>query len=177
MYCPQCGGTIEDTARNCSICGLDIEQYRRQWASPPGEQANGQAPAPYQQPAQEAYQQPYQQQYQPPYQQQYEAPYQAPYQSPQYRPISSTGAIPHIPSYLGWAIAVLIVCFWPTGIAAVVYASQVGNKLVMGDIAGARESSRKAKMWCWITFGIGIAGIVIAIIAAVVLSAASISTF
>jgi hypothetical protein len=27
----------------------------------------------------------------------------------------------------------------------------------MGDVAGAQESSRKAKMWCWITFGIGIA--------------------
>jgi hypothetical protein len=29
--------------------------------------------------------------------------------------------------------------------------------VVQGDIAGARQASKNAKMWCWIAFGTGIA--------------------
>jgi len=110
----------------------------------------------------------------PPYeQQQYQRGYQqAPYPPGYYGRGGPQGYVPRIPSYLGWAIAVLILCFWPTGIVAVVYASRVDNKLALGDIAGAMESSSKAKTWCWITFGIAIAfwviGIAIAVLAAVV---------
>jgi hypothetical protein len=78
---------------------------------------------------------------------------------------------------MGWAIATLILCFWPTGIVAVVYASQVGNKLALGDITGAQESSRKAKIWCWVTFGIGIAWFVIAIAAILLAAAASVTVY
>jgi hypothetical protein len=85
-------------------------------------------------------------------------------QAPRYRPATPAGPIPRIPSYLGWAIAVLILCFWPTGIPAVVYASQVDNKLAFGDVSGAQESSRRARMWCWITFGIGVAIWVISLV-------------
>ena len=105
-----------------------------------------QAPGAYQAGSQQNYQQPYQ-----------PAPYQQPYQAPQYR-APDTGTIPKIPSYMGWAIVTLILCFWPTGIAAVAHASQVGNRLAVGDVAGAKESSRKAKIWCWITFGIASSG-------------------
>jgi hypothetical protein len=116
----------------------------------------------------------------PPYQQQYQRGYQPPpYQPGYYGARSPYGAIPRIPSYLGWAIAVLILCFWPTGIAAVVYASQVDNKVALGDIEGAMESSRKAKTWCWVTFGIAAAfwviGIAIAVIVAIV--GAGVATF
>jgi hypothetical protein len=138
MWCPQCGGSNDDSARFCNACGLDLAQYRQQWQTPGTQSPTNQ----------------------PPYQQQYQPTYQA----PQYRPMASYGAMPRVPSYMGWAIAVLILCFWPTGIAAVVYASQVGNKLAFGDIAGAQESSRKAKMWCWITFIVGIIIVALAII-------------
>ncbi len=100
----------------------------------------------------------------------YRRDYQQPYQDPhgtqygQGRPPYGYGQAPRIPSYMGWAIATLILCFWPTGIVAVVYASQVNNKLAYGDYAGAKESSRKAKMWSWISFGIALAGIAIAIL-------------
>jgi hypothetical protein len=166
MYCPQCGATNDDKAGFCSVCGLDLNKYREQWQDS-GAQATGQAQPAYMQPGgpSPAYQQPpYQQQYQPAYQ-------QPPYQAPQYRQMAPYGAFPRIPNYLGWAIAVLILCFWPTGIAAVVYASQVDGRLAMGDIAGAQESSRKAKMWCWITFGIGVGLIVLGIVIAVVVAA------
>ncbi|MCL5736864.1 MAG: CD225/dispanin family protein [Actinobacteria bacterium] len=170
MYCPQCGGSNEESARFCSTCGLDMEEYRKQWQQPAPPPA-GQQAAP---PPGNAYQQPYAQQPYgpPPYQQQYQPPYQpAPYQ-----PTPPYGTMPRVPSYMGWAIAVLILCFWPTGIVAVVYASQVGNKLAVGDYAGAVHSSRRAKLWSWISFGIAIAWIIIVIIVLIVAAAASVTT-
>ena len=155
------------------MCGLDLVEYKEKWGGSADQGAT---------PAQQAYQSPagqpstYQQQthqqpYQTPYQQQYPPSYQPPYRAGGY------GAIPNIPTYMGWAIAVLILCFWPTGIAAVVYASQVNNRLALGDIAGAKESSRKAKMWCWITFGIGIAAFVIAVLVAIFASATTFNVY
>ena len=68
-----------------------------------------------------------------------------------------------IPNYLVWAILVTIFCFLPTGIAAIVFASQVGTKLAAGDRAGAIESSNKAKMWCIISAVVGAVFVVIGI--------------
>jgi hypothetical protein len=93
-------------------------------------------------------------------------PYQPAYQAPQYRP-PMQDRLPNIPSYLGWAIAVLILCFWPTGIAAVVYAARVNSRLALGDIPGAQEASRKAKTWCWVSFIIAVVAFVIGIVVAV----------
>jgi hypothetical protein len=168
MYCPQCGGNNEDSIRYCTTCGLDLDKHRQQWQQP-GAQTPGQPTA--QQPP--AYQQPVQQA--PVYQQQYQPQYPAPPQY--YQPAPAYGQVPRIPSYMGWAIAVLILCFWPTGIAAVVYASQVGNRLALGDYAGAQESSHKAKVWCWVTFGIGIAAVVAVIIVWAIVAAAAITVY
>jgi len=167
MYCPQCGGTNDDAARFCTTCGLDMENYRKQWQQP-GPAAASQPPA------EGNYQQPYGQQSYgpPPYQQQYPQQYQT-----QQHYQSGYGAMANVPSYMGWAIAVLILCFWPTGIVAIVYASQVSNKLALGDYAGAVHSSKRAKLWSWISFGIAIAGIVIAIIAVIVAAAASVTVY
>ena len=63
-----------------------------------------------------------------------------------------------VPNYLTQAILVTICCCVPFGIPAIVYAAQVNSKLAAGDVAGARESSSKAKMWSWIAFGLGLAG-------------------
>jgi hypothetical protein len=168
MYCPQCGTANDDAASFCTSCGNDLQKYREQWATSP---ANPADPAAGQQPAAPpaAYPPPYQQQYQPPYQTTpaYQAPppYQpAPHQPAGYQPGYGYGAVPKIPSYMAWAIVTLILCFWPTGIVAVVYASKVGNRLALGDVPGAQEASRKAKLWCWITFGIGVVLAIIAII-------------
>ncbi len=66
-----------------------------------------------------------------------------------------------VPNYLVWAILVTLFCFLPTGIVAIVYASQVGSKLTAGDVPGAMDSSRKAKMWTIIS---AVAGIVLGIL-------------
>jgi hypothetical protein len=187
MYCPQCGNANEDDAAFCVKCGLDLQKYRQQWSNTAGgtgdPAAAGQEPQGDQQPVAppSAYPPPYPQQPQPTYQNPpYEpaANYPPPgdYQPPGYQPGYPQGVIPKIPSYMGWAIATLILCFWPTGIVAVVYASKVGNRLVLGDIAGAQEASHKAKMWTWITFGIWVVGAVIAIIIAVVAAATAVNS-
>jgi len=70
-----------------------------------------------------------------------------------------------IPNYLWQAIVCTICCCWPLGIPAIVYAAQVNTKVVQGDIAGARNSSKNAKMWCWIALGAGLAaGLIYAVV-------------
>ncbi len=70
-------------------------------------------------------------------------------------PVTPGGAKPNIPNYLVQSILVTIFCCWPLGIPAIIFAAQVNSKLAQNDIAGAMESSRKAKMFCWIALGLG----------------------
>jgi len=62
-----------------------------------------------------------------------------------------------VPNYLIQAVLVTIFCCLPFGIPAIVYAAQVNGKIQAGDYAGASDASAKAKMWCWIAFGVGLA--------------------
>ena len=72
-----------------------------------------------------------------------------------------TQAHRYIPNYLAQAILSTLFCCLPFGIVAIVYASQVNTKLNSGDVTGAEDSSNKAKMWCWLSFGIGLFVIVV----------------
>jgi hypothetical protein len=65
-----------------------------------------------------------------------------------------------IPNYLAQSIIVTVLCCMPLGIPAIVYAAQVNSKLDAGDFQGAWETSRKARMWCWWSFGVGLALII-----------------
>jgi hypothetical protein len=94
---------------------------------------------------------------------QYGQPYGAPYGQP--------GGTPP-PNYLVWAILTLIFCCWPLSIASIVFAAQVNGKYAAGDLAGAQESSRKAKqfaLWSAISacviFGLIIALVIVGSIA------------
>lgn len=66
-----------------------------------------------------------------------------------------------VPNYLVQAILTTLFCCLPTGIVAIVFASQVNNRLAAGDYPGALDSSRKAKTWSWVSFGLGIAGVLL----------------
>jgi hypothetical protein len=68
------------------------------------------------------------------------------------------GVVPgqKIPNYLVQSILVTLCCCLPGGIAAIVYAAQVNSKQAAGDINGALAASKNAKMWCWISLGVGI---------------------
>ena len=68
-----------------------------------------------------------------------------------------------VPNYLVQSILVTLCCCLPFGIAAIVYAAKVDGLASGGRIAEAQEASRKAKMWCWIGFGVGIPGTILAV--------------
>jgi predicted RNA-binding Zn-ribbon protein involved in translation (DUF1610 family) len=65
------------------------------------------------------------------------------------------------PNFLAQSILVTLFCCLPFGIAAIVYAAQVNGKAQAGDMAGAKTASDNAKMWCWVSFGLGLAVLVI----------------
>jgi hypothetical protein len=66
-----------------------------------------------------------------------------------------------INNYLTPAILVTLCCCVPLGVVAIVFAAQVNSKLAAGDVAGAMESAKNARLWTWIAFGAGLAGGVI----------------
>ena len=71
------------------------------------------------------------------------------------------GSFPSIPNYLVQSILVTLFCCVPFGIVCIVYAAQVNTKLAAGDYTGAVETSKKARTWCWISFGTGLGWFVI----------------
>ena len=68
------------------------------------------------------------------------------------------------PNYLVQAILVTVFCCLPLGIVAIIFAAQVNTKIGAGDIEGAKKSSKNAKMWSWIAFGLGLVGLVIYVV-------------
>jgi hypothetical protein len=88
--------------------------------------------------------------------------------APGYNAPTAGGAPP--PNYLVWAILSTILCCLPLGIASIVFAAQVNGKYQSGDIAGAQESSRKAKQFAiWSA----VAGLVVAVLYIVLIVAVS----
>lgn len=73
-----------------------------------------------------------------------------------------------VQNYLVFAILATLFCCLPAGIPAIVYAAQVNAKLQAGDFAGAKTSSDNAKMWCWISFGLGLGVVALYVIAMLV---------
>lgn len=65
-------------------------------------------------------------------------------------------APPPVPNYLVPSILVTLCCCAPLGIVALVFSAQVNSKLIAGDIAGAQESSKKARMWMLVGLLIGL---------------------
>lgn len=86
-------------------------------------------------------------------------PQSAPYTPPPPRatPMGGGGGYPtgeKIPNYLILSIFTTLCCCLPLGIVAIIFSAQVNSKLAQGDVTGAREASRKAKMFSMIAIGI-----------------------
>lgn len=83
-------------------------------------------------------------------------------------PVSDNEQCPD--DYLVWAILSTILCCWPLGIPAIVNAAKVEKLWNLGDKTGAKQKSKKAKMWCFISFGGAVSFVVIYVIIIVILA-------
>jgi hypothetical protein len=78
------------------------------------------------------------------------------------QPTGSPLAAPQeIPNYLVQAILVTVLCCLPFGVPAIVFAAQVNGFIRSGDFPAAIDASRKARLWCWVSFWLGVSWIVI----------------
>lgn len=77
-------------------------------------------------------------------------------QQPQWQPGVQAPQARNIPTYLIPAILVTLLCFLPTGIVAIVYASQVSSKIGVGDFQGATKASNSAKTWTIVSVVVGL---------------------
>jgi Interferon-induced transmembrane protein len=77
--------------------------------------------------------------------------------SNEWTPPPASGAPASVPNYLIPAIISLFCCL-PLGIVGVIFAAQVNGKVAAGDMSGALDSSKKAKMFSYIAIGLGVAG-------------------
>lgn len=136
MYCPRCGTQNPDNAANCSACGAVLQQAKQyQGSTNSSNQTNDQ-------------------QYQ-----NYNG-----YGSNQnggnnqYQNYQQYGTnMQSVPNYLVQSILVTLFCCLPLGILSIITSKQVDDKLRMGDYNGAVEASKKAKKYCLISLGVGIA--------------------
>lgn len=69
-------------------------------------------------------------------------------------PAAYAGSPP--PTFLVPSILVTIFCCQIFGIVAIVYSAIAMGKNSSNDYAGAQEAASKAKMWCWLGFGVGL---------------------
>lgn len=76
---------------------------------------------------------------------------------------STPSAPADIPNYLVPAILTTVFCCLPFGVASIIFATQVNSKLQVGDVAGAAEASKKAKMFMYLAVGGGLLVWVVAI--------------
>lgn len=83
---------------------------------------------------------------------------QTPYQSPARMEVSPGESIPN---YLWQSILVTILCCWPLGIPAIVFAAKVDKLKASGQIAEARAASAAAKKWTIIALVSGLVAIAI----------------
>lgn len=61
-------------------------------------------------------------------------------------------------NHLVMAILATLCCCLPSGIVAIVFAAQVDGKWAAGDQAGALDYSEKAKLWGFVSIGLGLVG-------------------
>jgi len=101
--------------------------------------------------------------------------------SPYAAPAAPSGGVPSprapspgvpIPNYLWQSIVVTILCCWPFGIPAIVFAAKVDGLVSRGQYAEAREASDKAKMWAWVSFGSSLVVVVLYILLVVIAAVA-----
>ena len=77
--------------------------------------------------------------------------------SQEWTPPPPAGSTTNVPNYLVPALISAICCF-PLGIISIVFAAQVNGKVQTGDIAGAMQASKMAKILSYVFIGLGVLG-------------------
>jgi membrane protein insertase Oxa1/YidC/SpoIIIJ len=62
------------------------------------------------------------------------------------------------------SVVSLIFCCLPHGVISLIFATQVNKKAEAGDVAGAMQAAKQAKMFAWISIIVSVIGFVVAII-------------
>ena len=75
--------------------------------------------------------------------------------SQQWTPLPSSSTPTTVPNYLVPAILSAVCCF-PLGIISIIFAAQVNGKVAAGDLQGAMDASKKAKLFSYIFLGVGL---------------------
>ena len=78
-------------------------------------------------------------------------------------------------NYLALAIISTLFCCQIFGIISIIYAAQVNSKYIAGDYVGAESASNNAKIWGFLSVGIGLLLLILvfAIYGAVIFAAIS----
>lgn len=153
MFCPKCGAEVGEYTRICPACGELLESTPVSRPQPEINQSQQTQPADYHpQPNYNNYQQPQPNNYQ---------------------------QMPKLPDYKVQSILLLVfsaVCCncinivsLAFSIVALVTSGKISQHLIAGNIELAQEASRKTKMWCWISFGILILGIIMSVVFTIIL--------
>ena len=77
--------------------------------------------------------------------------------SQEWTPPPPAGTPSSVPNYLVPAIISAVCCF-PLGIISIVFAAQVNGKVAAGDIAGAMQASKMAKIFSYVFLGLALLG-------------------
>ena len=145
MKCPNCSAECSDQALECDFCGHALVAGADKTAAPemmatpmPPTPPMAAEPAP---------------------------PTATPYQNTSNAPAPKAA----VENHMVWAIAstaiativTMLTCCCiplglPSGIAAIVFASKVTKLLETGNIVGAEQAAKTAKLWCWVTTAIAI---------------------
>jgi len=75
--------------------------------------------------------------------------------SQEWTPPPVSGTPDKVPNYLVPAIISALCCF-PLGIISIIFAAQVNSKVTAGDLTGALDASKKAKMFSYIFIILGL---------------------
>ncbi len=137
MKCPSCSAECSDLAQTCEFCGYSFVGAGEQAAATPPPAPPVAEPSP---------------------------PVSPPPVSPYQNASQATRPTESVPNHMVWAItstviATIVTMFTccciplglPSGIAAIVFALKVNKHFEAGDITGALQASKTAKLWCWVT--------------------------
>jgi len=68
------------------------------------------------------------------------------------KPHIASVPVQYVHSHLAPAILVTLFCCLPFGIVAIVYAAEAMSRSSAGDCMGAFGASKRAAIWCWVSF-------------------------